>query len=74
MVMYAYEVQTKQKEKLPDIKKKPHHICFDVQVQNTEYMICGSKSGWHVEIIVKELQYEEVSPYRATNITNINYV
>ena len=45
MVMYAYEVETKQKEKLPDIKKKLHQICFDIQVQNTEYMICGSKSG-----------------------------
>ena len=64
--------QNKKKNYL--YKKKLHHICFDGQVQNTEYMICGSKSGWHVEIIVKELQYEEVSPYRATNITNINYV
>ena len=45
MVMYAYEVETKQKEKLPDIKNKLHQICFDIQVQNTEYMICGSKSG-----------------------------
>ena len=45
MVMYAYEVETKQKEKLPDIKKKLHHICFDIQVQNTEYMICESKSS-----------------------------
>ena len=42
---YAYEVETKQKEKLPDIKKKLHQICLDIQVQNTEYMICGSKSG-----------------------------
>ena len=53
MVLYAHEVETKQKEKLSH-KKELQHICFDIQVQNTEYMICRSKSGKHVEIIVKE--------------------
>ena len=28
MVMYAYEVETKQKEKLPDIKKKSSPYMF----------------------------------------------
>ena len=28
MVMYAYEVETKQKEKLPDIKKKTSPYMF----------------------------------------------
>ena len=36
-------------------KETLQHICFDIQVQNTEYMICRGKSGKHVEIIVKEL-------------------
>ena len=35
ILMYANEVETKEKEKLPDIKKL-QHICFDIQVQNTE--------------------------------------
>ena len=56
MVMYANEVETKEKEKITWYKKKKlQHICFDIQVQNTEYVICRGKSGKHVEIIVKEL-------------------
>ena len=52
-------MKLKQKEKKNYLiyKKKTstYILCFDIQVQNTEYMICRSKSGKHVEIIVKEL-------------------
>ena len=61
----------KRKLKITWDKKKLQHICFDIRVQNTEYMICRSKSVKHVEIILKELWYEGVSPYRATNLTYI---
>ena len=44
-----------KKRKITWYKEKLQHICFDIQVQNTEYMICRGKSGKHVEIIVKEL-------------------
>ena len=61
----------KRKLKITWDKKKLQHICFDIRVQNTEYMICRSKSVKKVEMTLKELWYEGVSPYRATNLAYI---